>query len=62
MRIYDPCSGSGGMLILSKEYLDEHQRNSKDLAPVRAGVERRRVGNLEDEHAAPRHRGRGPSQ
>lgn len=31
MRIYDPCSGSGGMLILSKEYLDEHQRNSRDL-------------------------------
>jgi len=31
MSIYDPCSGSGGMLILSKEYLDEHQRNSKDL-------------------------------
>ncbi len=31
MRIYDPCSGSGGMLILSKEYLDEHQKNSKDL-------------------------------
>jgi type I restriction enzyme M protein len=31
MRVYDPCSGSGGMLILSKEYLDEHQRNSKNL-------------------------------
>jgi len=31
MSIYDPCSGSGGMLILSKEYLDEHQRNSKNL-------------------------------
>jgi type I restriction enzyme M protein len=31
MRIYDPCSGSGGMLILSKEYLEEHQRNSKNL-------------------------------
>lgn len=31
MRIYDPCSGSGGMLILSKEYLDEHQRNSRNL-------------------------------
>lgn len=31
MTIYDPCSGSGGMLILSKEYLDEHQKNSKDL-------------------------------
>ncbi|MGB8932009.1 MAG: class I SAM-dependent DNA methyltransferase [Anaeromyxobacteraceae bacterium] len=31
MTIYDPCSGSGGMLVLSKEYLDEHQKNSKDL-------------------------------
>jgi len=31
MSIYDPCSGSGGMLILSKEYLDEHQRNSRNL-------------------------------
>ena len=31
MRIYDPASGSGGMLILSKEYLDEHQRNSQNL-------------------------------
>ena len=32
MRIYDPCSGSGGMLILSKEYVDEHGGNPKDLA------------------------------
>jgi type I restriction enzyme M protein len=32
MRIYDPCSGSGGMLVLSKEYLDEHGFNSKNLA------------------------------
>ncbi|MCB9576019.1 MAG: SAM-dependent DNA methyltransferase [Polyangiaceae bacterium] len=31
MRIYDPCSGSGGMLVLSKEYLDEHRLNSKNL-------------------------------
>jgi type I restriction enzyme M protein len=31
MRVYDPCSGSGGMLIISKEYLDERQRNSKNL-------------------------------
>ena len=31
MRIYDPCSGSGGMLILSKEYLDEHRLNSRNL-------------------------------
>ncbi len=31
MSIYDPCSGSGGMLVLSKEYLDEHGMNSKNL-------------------------------
>ncbi|MEM9861010.1 MAG: class I SAM-dependent DNA methyltransferase [Myxococcota bacterium] len=31
MRIYDPCSGSGGMLVMSKEYLDEHRRNSRNL-------------------------------
>ncbi|HEX8822872.1 MAG TPA: class I SAM-dependent DNA methyltransferase [Archangium sp.] len=29
--VYDPCSGSGGMLVLAKEYLDEHQLNSRDL-------------------------------
>ena len=32
MRIYDPCSGSGGMLILSKEYIEEHGDNAKNLA------------------------------
>jgi len=31
MKIYDPCSGSGGMLVLSKEYLDEHGMNAKNL-------------------------------
>lgn len=31
MHVYDPCSGSGGMLIHAKEYLDEHQLNSKNL-------------------------------
>jgi type I restriction enzyme M protein len=31
-RIYDPCSGSGGMLILSKEYVDEHGGNARNLA------------------------------
>jgi type I restriction enzyme M protein len=31
MKIYDPCAGSGGMLVLSKEYLDEHGLNSKNL-------------------------------
>lgn len=32
MRVYDPCSGSGGMLITAKEYLDEHGLDSNDLA------------------------------
>lgn len=31
MRIYDPCVGSGGMLILSKEYVEEHGGNPKNL-------------------------------
>lgn len=31
MKIYDPCSGSGGMLVMAKEYLDEHGLDSKDL-------------------------------
>ncbi len=31
MRIYDPCAGSGGMLVLAKEYLDEHGLNSGNL-------------------------------
>ncbi|WP_433015880.1 N-6 DNA methylase [Kribbella sp. CA-294648] len=29
--IYDPCSGSGGMLIHAKEYVDEHGLDSSDL-------------------------------
>jgi len=32
MRVYDPCSGSGGMLILSNEYVEEHGGNPRDLA------------------------------
>src|SRR5216683_7188573 len=31
MRIYDPCSGSGGMLILSKDYVEEHGGNPRNL-------------------------------
>jgi type I restriction enzyme M protein len=31
MRIYDPCVGSGGMLILSQEYVEEHRGNPKNL-------------------------------
>jgi type I restriction enzyme M protein len=30
MTVYDPCSGSGGMLVLSREFLEEHQKNAKD--------------------------------
>ncbi|MBF6332355.1 type I restriction-modification system subunit M [Nocardia transvalensis] len=29
--VYDPCSGSGGMLIHAKEYIDEHGLDSSDL-------------------------------
>jgi len=31
MRIYDPCSGSGGMLILSQEYVEERGKNPRNL-------------------------------
>jgi len=31
MSVYDPCVGSGGMLILSKEYVDEHGGDSHRL-------------------------------
>ncbi|MEU7312855.1 N-6 DNA methylase [Streptomyces sp. NPDC007083] len=30
-RVYDPCVGSGGMLIHVKEYIDEHGKNPDDL-------------------------------
>ncbi len=32
MSVYDPASGSGGMLILSKEYVEEAGENARDLA------------------------------
>ncbi len=31
-RVYDPCVGSGGMLILSKQYVDEHGGDTKHLS------------------------------
>ena len=31
MRVYDPCSGSGGMLILSAEHVEEHGGNPRNL-------------------------------
>src|SRR5215217_7900059 len=32
MRIYDPCVGSGGMLILSRQYVEEHGGDPRNLA------------------------------
>lgn len=32
MSVYDPCSGSGGMLILSKEYIEEQGGDGRNLA------------------------------
>jgi type I restriction enzyme M protein len=31
MRVYDPCSGSGGMLIHAREYVEEHGGDPKNL-------------------------------
>jgi type I restriction enzyme M protein len=31
MRVYDPCCGSGGMLILSKQYVEEHGQDASNL-------------------------------
>ncbi|MEW2298996.1 class I SAM-dependent DNA methyltransferase [Streptomyces sp. NPDC006655] len=31
MRIYDPCVGSGGMLIAAKEYVEEHGGDASDM-------------------------------
>jgi len=30
-RVYDPCCGSGGMLILSREYVEEHGGDPRNL-------------------------------
>jgi type I restriction enzyme M protein len=31
MRVYDPCVGSGGMLILAKEHVEEHSADGRNL-------------------------------
>src|SRR5436305_8499370 len=31
MRVYDPCCGSGGMLILAKQYVEEHGEDAGNL-------------------------------
>ena len=59
MRVYDPCSGSGGMLIPSQEYVDEHGGNARNLGLYGQEDERRHVVDLEDEHAPARHPRRG---
>jgi type I restriction enzyme M protein len=60
MRIYDPCSGSGGMLILAAEYIEEHGGNPRRTSALRPGGQRRRLVDLEDEHDPARHRRRRP--
>ena len=32
MRVYDPCVGSGGMLLLSRQYVEEHGGDPRNLA------------------------------
>jgi type I restriction enzyme M protein len=32
MRVYDPCCGSGGMLVYSQEYIEEHGGSKGDLS------------------------------
>lgn len=32
MRVYDPCVGSGGMLIQSKQYVEDHFGNARNLS------------------------------
>lgn len=31
MEVYDPCVGSGGMLIMTKQHLEEHGSNARNL-------------------------------
>ncbi|MEU9972556.1 N-6 DNA methylase [Streptomyces sp. NPDC051014] len=31
MRIYDPCVGSGGMLVAAREYVEEHSGDASDM-------------------------------
>lgn len=54
MRVYDPCVGSGGMLIHAKEYVDDHSGDSSDLLLMRRGRQRRLLGHGDHEHAVPR--------
>ena len=48
--IYDPACGTGGMLSVAEDYLCEAQQRGTS-APLRAGLERRRLGGLQVGHA-----------
>ncbi len=52
MSIYDPTVGSGGMLIQSRDYIGEIGGNPDDMSVANDVVD------LQDEHAAARHRPR----
>ena len=54
MRICDPTAGSGGMLIECAHYIGRHGGNPGNLTPPWPGEEPRYLGDLQDEHAAPR--------
>ena len=58
MAIYDPCSGSGGMLIYARNHVADNGGDATNLAPRRAGEQRHHLVDLEDEHAAARDPGR----
>ena len=50
MRVYDPCVGSGGMLILLEAVRRGAWRQRPQSRTVRPGRERRRLGHVQDEH------------
>ena len=58
MAIYDPCSGSGGMLIYARNHVADNGGDPHQPCPRRAGEQRDHLVDLEDEHAAARHPGR----
>ena len=62
MRVYDPCSGSGGMLILSAEHCTRARRQPEEPRALRPGGQRRGLVHQQDEHDPARHPGRGSAQ
>ena len=54
MSVYDPSGGSGGMLIQSKQYVQE-TGGIPQPGTGRSGTQRRHLGHLQDEHDPARH-------